>query len=229
MKSATIMLSGNSSQLSCSFYPPLEFEEGAEICLLSLYTNNSIPNITTGCNKIGVQDSEGVTTQITIPTGSYELAQLEAVLKKLLEPYVQSFSLEPDEVTLKSALTCSNAIDFTVTDNIARLLGFNEKVYGPNIRHVSTNIVDILQVNTIYVECNIATGSYDNGQSSKAIHAFFPSVPAGYKIIEVPKSLVYYPLNTTTVYNAEVTLRSQSGKIVDLRGETLTLRLHIRT
>lgn len=52
----TITLHGHSSELSCDLFPPLEVDENTQLCLLSLQTHNSIPNIEPGCNTIGFRD-----------------------------------------------------------------------------------------------------------------------------------------------------------------------------
>jgi len=49
-----ITLNGNSSNLSCDFFPPIEVSKDTNICLLSLQTNNYISNITEQWNQIEV-------------------------------------------------------------------------------------------------------------------------------------------------------------------------------
>lgn len=49
-----ITLNGNLSDLSCNFFPPIEVTRNANICLLSLQTNDSIPNINNKCNQISI-------------------------------------------------------------------------------------------------------------------------------------------------------------------------------
>lgn len=64
----TITLNGNSSELSCDIFPPLEVDETAQLCLLSLQTNNCIPNIEPECNTMGFRSVFGINENITIST-----------------------------------------------------------------------------------------------------------------------------------------------------------------
>jgi len=197
----TITLNGNSSDLSCNFFPPIEVTRNANICLLGLQTNNSIPNINHKCNQIAIVRKndekliEGHTSQhdlnknieicllenqpnvsnaelntkcerknverynidelmvgenYTLPTGSYELEEIEAIIKHILPDNVKTFELKANNNTLKCELLCSEAIDFSVPNSIANLLGFKNKVYAANIKHQSEMLVDISKVNSIY-------------------------------------------------------------------------------
>lgn len=71
----TITLKGNSSELSCDICPPLEIDKTSQICLLSLQINNSTPKIVSITN--GFENSSGKTSEVIIPTDSYELNALE--------------------------------------------------------------------------------------------------------------------------------------------------------
>ena len=228
----TITLNGNSSNLSCDFFPPIEVSKDAKICLLSLQTNNSIPNINDKCNQIGVvHDSENkiVKDVYTIPTGSYELNELEAVIKQILSDTVTTFELKANNNTLKCEMKCSEIIDFSMDNSIGPLLGFTtDKKYEANVQHQSNSLVNMTKINCIYIESNLATGSFNNGRECHILHEFYPNVPPGYKIIEIPKHLVSYSLNCTTINQISLTLKDQDGQLIDLRGEPISIRLLIQ-
>lgn len=224
----TITLNGNSSELSCDVFPPLEVDKLTKICLLSLHTNNSIPNIEPGCDVIAFRKSNGQILSVTVPTGAYELTGLETVIKKLLPLDVSSFQLESDNNTLKCIMSANLDIDFTVDNNISKLLGFQNKIYKAGITHESENLVKIIKVNCIKIECNLIHGSFCNGVSSQTIHEFFPTVSPGYKIVETPRHLVFYSLNTTTISKVIIELRDQDGNLINFRGELITVRLQIK-
>lgn len=224
----TITLNGNSSELSCDIFPPLEVDKSTNISLLSLHTNNSIPNVEYGCDIIAFRKSNGQTVSVNIPTGAYELDGLESVIKKLLPSDVSSFRLEADNNTLKCTMTANLDIDFTVDNNISKLLGFQNKIYKGGITHESENLVKIIKVNCIKIECNLIHGSFCDGVSSQTIHEFFPTVSPGYKIVEVPRHLVFYSLNTTSISKIIIVLRDQDGNLINLRGEPITVRLQIK-
>jgi len=223
----TITLNGNSSELSCDIFPPLEVDETTQLCLLSLQTNNSIPNIEPGCNTIGFRSFLGVYEHITIPTGSYELSELETVINQLISNAETEFKLKANSKTLKCTLSCSYDIDFTIANNISKLLGFENKIYSAG-EHESDKIVNIMKVNCIKIECNLISGSFNDGKPSQTIHEFFPAVPSGYKIIEVPRHPVFYSLNSTTISKVDIVLKDQNDSLINLREQPITVRLQIK-
>jgi hypothetical protein len=94
--------------------------------------------------------------------------------------------------------------------------------------HIGPETVNIIKVNTINLTCNIADGSYKDGEKLHIIHTFYPSVPPGFKIIERPHNLVYLPVNTSYISEIVVNVQDQDGNNIDFRSETITLRLHIK-
>ena len=199
MSCRTITLSGNTSELECRFFPPLEVDDEAEIGLLSLQTYNSMPNIEPGCNTLGIVNAHGDTSLIVIPTGCYEISALEAKIQKLLtSTSVKFFDLKTDSSTLKCSIHCSNEVVFDVNNSIAPLLGFKRTArLQPNTTHESEGLVNIMKVNCVKVVSNLILGSFENGKHS--IHEFYPSVEPGYKIIEVPRYCVLYKLKTNVI------------------------------
>ena len=82
------------------------------------------------------------------------------------------------------------------------MLGFNISIYGVG-RHASEQLVNILSVNSILVHCNIIHSSYMRGVQAP-VYNFFPNSVPGQKILEAP------------------------SKVMDLRGEELLIRFHLR-
>ncbi|KAE9523730.1 hypothetical protein AGLY_015871 [Aphis glycines] len=111
----------------------VEVENTAQICLLSLLTNNSIPNIEPGCNTIGFRNMIGQVENVIISTGTYELEDLEFVINKLKPDYITFFELKSDSNTLKCMISCSHEIDFSIENSIATLLGFRNVVYTTDV------------------------------------------------------------------------------------------------
>ncbi|KAE9521894.1 hypothetical protein AGLY_017701, partial [Aphis glycines] len=119
--------------LSCEIFPPLEVENTAQMCLLSLQTNNSIPNIEPGCNAIGFRNFIGQNENVIIPSGSYELYQLESVIQKMMPDYITFFELKANSRTLKCIISCSHDVDLGVENSIAKLLGFRSVLYTTDV------------------------------------------------------------------------------------------------
>ena len=108
-------------------------------------------------------------------------------------------------------------------NSLRKLLGFNSKVYTTS--QESERVVDILSVNSILVNLDIISGSYVNGIAQ---HTFFPNVSPGHKIVENPKTVIYLPITLHVIHSIQITLEDQDGNQLDLRGENITIRFHIK-
>lgn len=317
-----ICLSGNSSSISCDFFPPIDVSDGLwEIGLVDLATYNSIPNIKEGVNNVfrflrgmnlmnlpkvssftlaeldshiktalddskadvkvthgdndftvhvsGNKDFRSVQTvgllidfkdtgtlregkthdlsphasvtptkhdltftstveNVNLPTGSYEIEDIEKYVRSYLPDPNITFSLRPNNNTLKVELLCSETIDFSDEHTIGTLLGFDKKILRAGKVHASDLPVDIIRVSVVQVECNVVSGSFKNGTESHVLHEFYPQVPPGYKIIEIPRTVIYLPVNVKTIHNLTVALKDQNDELVDFRNETISIRLHLR-
>lgn len=224
-ESLTLSLSGTSSVLETYYFPPIELDSDKTyvVGLVELLTFNSIPNIDLGQNKFYVGNQV-----IEIPTGSYEISDIEHFLQKKLESEGIQLSIKPNNNTLRSVIQCNYKIDFQPSDSIGRLLGFTQRVLEPYKSYVSESPVSILKVNALRVECNITSGAYINQNKVHTIHEFFPAVPPGYKIIEVPKQIIYLPVSVKVIDYLQLRIVDQDGDLVNLRGEVVTVRLHIK-
>lgn len=228
----TFSFSSNESVLSAEFYPPIDLRHSDKeyvLGLLSLEVYNAIPNIDKDNNKFYI----GKFT-IEIPTGTYDINDISLFLDKEIniiniENNIKMYlHLRPNLNTLKCELKCTEDIDFSKDDSIGHLLGFEKNLLVKDKNHESQKPVDIMKVNVIKVLCNIVTGSYDNGILGHTLHEFFPSVGAGYKIIESPQNVIYLPINTKIIDNIIFKIVDQDGKQLNFRGETITLRAHLK-
>jgi len=137
--------------------------------------------------------------------------------------------LRGNDNTMRSEIKCAYRIDFSKPNNIGSLLGFSpSRVLQPNRWYASDKPVSIIAVNTIRVECNLTTGAYVNGRSAHAIHEFAPNVPPGYKVSEIPTQIIYLPVIARLVTDISLRVVDQDGRLIDFRGEEITIRLHVR-
>ncbi|XP_046685496.1 uncharacterized protein LOC124371209 [Homalodisca vitripennis] len=218
-------LNGAAPHVSCEVFPPMDLSDGEyEIGLIDLSTYYTIPNIERGVNDMF---HYGVDKEIVIDEGSYEIENIEEYIKSHIDGSV-TFSLKANNNTLKSEVSCSEAIHFEKPNSVASVLGFTAKELEPHKTHMSDLPVSIMAVNTIRVECNIARGSFQNGMEGHVLHEFYPDVAPGYKIVEKPSTVIYLPVNVRRVNNIEVSLRDQNGDLINFRNEPVSLRLHIR-
>jgi len=141
----------------------------------------------------------------------------------------ESVKITANTNTLKSVLEIQGDFqdDFRAENSISSVLGFRNQVYEEGI-HESQDVVNILSINYILVKVDVIGGSYVNGRMQNTIYSFFPNVSPGYKIIENPRNLVYLPVILDKINKMETVVTDQNGKQLNLRGENLTIRYHLR-
>lgn len=190
------------------------------------FDNAELSNIDLKLTQSEINQLNGIKC-IIIPTGSYEVEHIDNFLKTSLGSDVE-FTLKINNNTLRSEIKCSRTIDFAKTNSIGSLLGFSERILDANVLHISDKPINILKVNAVNIECNITTGAYINNKQVHTIHQFFPKVAAGYKIVEVPKNVIYLPVIVKSIHALNIRIVDQDGHLVNFRGETITLRIHIK-
>jgi len=141
----------------------------------------------------------------------------------------ESIKITANTNTLKSVLEIQDdfQVDFRARNSISSVLGLRNQVYEDGI-HESQNVVNILSINSIIVNVDMIGGSYVNGRTQNAIYSFFPNVSPGYKIVENLRNLVYLPVILDKINKMETVVTDQIGSQLNLRGENLTIRYHLR-
>ena len=191
--------------------------------MVELLTFNSIPNLDNKKFYINGTDP------ISIPTGSYEIEDINKFLSKKLTAKNISFNLKANNNTLQSIIKSNQDIDFTKSDSIGDLLGFRPQILKADKLHTSELPISIIKINSLRVECNITRGAYSNGKEVHTIHEFFPAVPPGFKIIEKPLEIIYLPVTVKSIDYLQLRLVDQDGDLVNFRGETVIVRLHLKS
>ena len=235
-----IIVSNNKTKFRTRFNPPIQLEKDLqyEIALINLETYYSFPNIDASNNYFRYSPDAGVTWfEIYIPEGSYDIVDINDTVQQKMrqnghydsanEEYYITISANSN--TLKSILILENdyQVDFRQLNSISKLLGFNNDIYTLGFQE-SENVVNILSINSLLVNLDIISGSYVNSSIQNTIYSFFPNVSPGYKIMESPINLVYLPVTLHTINGMEVSITDQDGNQLNLRGETLTMRFHIK-
>lgn len=165
---------------------------------------------------------------ITIPEGTYELFEIITFLTNELSRDGVKFYMTVNRNTLKGEIYCNAHIDFTASNTLKSIFGFESRILRADEKHISDNTLNIFKVNTIHVECNLVSGAFMNGKPCHTIHEFFPAVASGYKIIEVPQNVIYLPVVTRSIPSITIRFLDQNGNLVDFRKETITCRIHIK-
>ena len=235
-----ILLSKKNAKIRTQFNPLIELDASKkyEMALFNLETYFSFPNLDATNNHLRYSPDSGVTwVDVNVPEGCYEITDINDYLQRIMkenghydaENEQPNVSIEPNTNTLKSVLTIAPnyRVDFSSNNSIRTVLGFNRQVYTEGYIE-SEQIVNIMNVTSLRVTSDIIGASYTNGTTANVIYSFFPNVGPGYKIIEVPTNLVYLPITLDKISSMETKLTDQNGKLVNLRGEELSIRFHIR-
>lgn len=220
--SLTLTLTGNSSVLTTEYFPPLDLVEDYVCGLVDFQTYNSIPNVDINNNLFHVGD-----TIVKIPVGSYEIDDIANYIKKELNNKTHLL-IKANNNTLQCIVKSDETIFFNKECSIGSLLGFGSRELKPNILHTSDLPVNIIKVNAIRIECSIIAGSYINHKKAHTIHEFAPKVGPGYKIIELPQNVIYFPVTVKQLSSLTISLVDQDGDLINLRGELITIRLHLK-
>ena len=235
-----VIVSGDKSNFNTLFNPKIELdkEKVYEIALVNLETYYSFPNIDDSNNIFVYSHDQGQTwTKIKIPIGSYEIDDINNYLRFEMQRIghydevnnEQFINIAANSNTLKCILIIGQGyqVDFNQANSLSKVLGFTGNKYNEGF-HESEKPVNILSINSILVNIDIIDGSYVNGKTKNTIYSFFPDVSPGFKIIESPVNLVYLPILPQTIQNINLTITDQDENILNLRGEKLTARFHIR-
>ena len=235
-----ILLSEKSTHIKTKFRPLIQLDRDRkyEMALVNLETYFSFPNMDSSNHNFRYSPDNGATwVNINIPEGSYELVDINEYIQRIMRENGHydstsdeyNITLEANNNTLKSVLNiaANYMVDLTSKNSVRSVLGFNALMYSSGYNE-SENIVNILSVTSLRITSDIIGSSYSNGSNENTIYSFFPSVGPGYKIIEVPVNLVYLPITMNTISSMETKLIDQNGKLINLRGEELSIRFHIR-
>ncbi|CAH2019507.1 unnamed protein product [Acanthoscelides obtectus] len=238
-------LKSHTSTLSIDFVNPIRLEDGSDygLSLLSFYSYNSVPNIDEGHNKFYYYENNNKNREknIVIPTGAYEIEDIESYIKKHIvdggggggeggDRVKDVFSLKPNLNTLKCELYSSvHGINFQPKDSIAYVLGYSpSRVLEPRIYHQSDLPVNIVKVRTIHIDSNITVGAFYNDRPSHTIYEFSITDEAGCAINESPKNLIYLPVNQREINNITLMVLDQNFELVHFRGEEIIIRLELK-
>ena len=250
----------NNSIIRTYFERPikLDYKKKKEMALVSFNTYRSYTNINSKNNVFRYSPNSGTSNYtIYIEEGAYEVNELNSYLQAQMKRQVGNLYREECVViganlmTLKATLkfgkpgpTTRYWVDFSVTDSLASVLGFNKEEYTYLERredpldpdkvtsytdyYESENLVRIDDVTSIRITNDIIGDSYSYGKNVNDIYAFLPDVSPGFKIIEKPIHLFYYPIVVNKISRIETKIIDQKGNLIDFRDEDIIIRFHVR-
>lgn len=219
-------LTGETSEFTCQIFPPLKVSSNAVLGLTHFQVYNSIPNVDDNNCNFKYKTFEGIWKNINIETGTYELADIEDVLKEELGE--NSVSIIPNPNTLKCVFWCKNRVDFTTSNTIGTLFGMPHEEIEPEKITVSKELLKISRINTINVEVNIVSGSFNNGVPSNCVYKCFITTPPGFRIVDSPMNITYLPITVEEIDNISIKLTDEDRNLINFRGEEISIELHLK-
>ena len=220
-----------STEIKTYFSPKIELDKNKKfgMAMLRLETYYSFPNIDSKNNTFRYSSDNGRNWKnIYLAEGCYEIGDINDDLQRSMQNNT-NITIEANNKTLKTVMkiTGNFQVDFRTSNSIRSVLGYHAKVYSAGY-HESENPVNIVAINSLRVTNSLINSSYTNGKTDDVIYSFFPNVGPGYKIIEVPKNLIYLPISMDTISSMVTKLTDQNGKLFNLRGEQLSIKFHIK-
>jgi hypothetical protein len=233
----------NSSDFSINFSPNLFLGDGRwEMALIKAFMWYSFYNIDTQYENTTASyspDNGGTWKDIDILPGQYSIEQLNdrihAIMKdngdytNTVNGDVFDINILADYSTLKIQITISNnyRLDLTGSD-LNLLLGFDKIIVtstqlGSDVANINNN------VNSIKINCDILTSSYDNSSNSNCLYSFSPNSGPGSQIVVESSKLIFIPvIPARTISSIRVTITDQTNRVLDLHDEPVTIFAYLR-
>ena len=228
--SQQIIVRSTKTNFDTNYKEPIELsnEKEYEIALVDLETYYSFPNIS---NHNNIIDYFNVSTQevkrITVPKGSYGYTDLVKEINSQLNG-VDAFTITANTNTFKTILEIKPNYRVRFLENsLKTVLGFTGDIYNAGT-HISENVINIMSITSILIHIDIINGSYVEGSKKPVIYSFYPKVNPGYKIIQKPHNPIYLPIVRKNISTLNVRITDQKNDLLDLRGEEVVIRFHIR-
>ena len=118
---------------------------------------------------------------------------------------------------------------FVFDDSIKNLLGFRDTMLFKEY-NLSDNPVDILPIDSIFLESDIARGMLFKGKRSNIAHYWTMTVYPGYKNAEkIAGGVTWYMMETKDVVSSLcLNLKNEINELVSFNGQSVIFRLSIK-
>ena len=142
------------------------------------------------------------------------------------------FKIKPNFSTLGSIIEISPQgpiISFMFDDSIKDFSGFHAITLYEEY-NLSTNPVDILSFNNIFLECDIAHGMIFKGRKSNINHNWTITVDPGYKSVEkFSGGIIWYMMQSKDIISCICFhLNYEKDQLVSFNGQSITFPLSIK-
>ena len=175
---------------------------------------------------------------ITIPPGAYEIESLKNENKRIIfdEGHFTEadypFQIKPNLSTLGCIVEIyyqGPLVSSLPYDSIRDLLGFKPKVLQEEYT-LSDYPVNILSVDNVFFECNVAQGMIFKGKRSGIFHNFTMDDDPGYNYIEKFRGGVkcYMMRSKDILSSIHFKLKNKNNQVVSFNSQPVSFRLSIK-
>ena len=142
------------------------------------------------------------------------------------------FTIQPNFSTLGSIIEKSPQgpiIGFVFDDSNRSPLGFHETILYEEY-NLSSNPIDILSFDNIFLETNIAQGKIFKGKKSGKIHNWTKPVDPGYKYVEKFAGGISWYMMDSKDFISGIGFKSknENGHLVSFNGQSISFRLSFK-
>ena len=214
-----------------------------KIALVSLETGSFIPNVDSTNNKFFYSPDGGTTRKkIELPVCAVNIStgdSKDLTYESLIKGKIKDLGDNPDNVNIKlNPATGHTHVELkggykvyfhNVINTWRECLGFNARNLETNGIHISDNIANVLQVQKVYVGCNLCTGSICpvNVPSRNILFSFPNSKAFGAPVVCSPNPLRPRLLQTKTFDTLDLYFFSDDGKPITFLGRQVTGEISI--
>ena len=147
-----------------------------------------------------------------------------------------NFNLSMNISTIRSIIDLAGGykVDFSDTtspNNFRNVLGYDEGVLT-GLYNQSQSILMMRTFNSIFINCDLCTGSYLNNKSTEALAAFsVNSVPVGWSISYQPFMPIFLsvPKTKTNFQDFHVWITDEKSNPINFNGEDVTITIVLRS
>lgn len=228
-KNADVRLNGDNS--NCLYYLP-KFDTNSQQHLYISLISASIPytfyNINI-LNNLLSYTINGVTTNVSIPQGNYNISQFIAKMQSLLP----NFTISYDSITSKLTFTNTLNQNFTFnsqTSTIMRLLGFPPKQDGNSVNSVliCPEPVNLVFTSNISIYSNIRSKSFNtNSANRQFLLCTIPIETQPFSMIVYKNYYGTYKVNTyqNMLESIQIRICDDNGNELDINNADYTITL----
>ena len=142
------------------------------------------------------------------------------------------FKIKPNFSTLGSIIGISlqgPIISFMLDDSIKDLLAFQAITFHEEY-NLSTNPVDVLLFDNIFLECDVAQGMIFKGRKINIIHNWTMTIDLCYRYVEkFSEGISWYMMQSKDIISSICfKLKIEKIQLVSFNGQSITFRLSIK-